>query len=171
MAPQKAALSREDASELTDALFEGLRGAARSHYESLEAADLARRCWRLVEAFIAAMGAGPAVFVEYVRRITEERIAEGFHLAEIQQALSLLEARAWRIVVDRSSVALVVPHLSVVTGTVGAAKDELARLYLAHKQRAEADLARLQASRLFEGTDGRPEIEEGEPEPAPAGAR
>jgi hypothetical protein len=168
MASPKTALSRQDACELAAALFEGLRASRRSHYGTIDAADLTRRCARLVDAFLASLEGGPAAFVDYVRRITEERIAEGFYLPEIQQALSLLEARAWQIVVERSSVGALVGHLSAVTGTIGAAKDELARLYLAHKQRAEADLARLQTSRLFAGTEGPWEIE---PEPLPAGGR
>jgi hypothetical protein len=166
MTSARPALSREDACELTDALHQGLRGRGRSHYEALDAADLAQRCSRLVDAFLTSLEGEAGAFVDYVRRITEERIAEGFYLPEIQMALSLLEARAWHIVVDRSSIGALVGHLSVVTGTIGAAKDELARVYLAHKQRAEADLARLQTSRLFAGTEGCPEIE---PEPLPAG--
>ncbi|HET8646782.1 MAG TPA: hypothetical protein VFO85_14905 [Vicinamibacteria bacterium] len=153
MTPPRPALTRLDASELTDALFDGLRGARNTHYETMEGADLCHRCWRLVEAFVASMDKGPSVFVDYVRRITDERIDEGFYLPEIQQALSLLEARAWHIVTARSSIGTLVGHLSVVTGTIGAAKDELARVYLAHRQRAQADLALQHTSRLFEGTE------------------
>lgn len=168
MASPKTALSREDACELADALFEGLHGTARSHYETIDAADLRRRCARLVDAFLASLEGEAGAFIDYVRRITEERIAEGFYLPEIQQALSFLETRAWHIVVGRSSIGALLGHLSLVTGTIGAAKDELARVYLAHQQRAEADLLRLQTSRLFAGTEDPPQIES-EPEPLPAG--
>ena len=168
MRSPEPALSPQDASELKAALFEGLHDAGRSHYATIDAADLAHRCARLVDAFLASLDRDAGAFVDYVREITEERIAEGFHLPEIQRALSLLEARAWQIVVDRSSIGALVGHLSVVTGTIGAAKDELARVYLAHKQRLEADLVRLQTSRLFAGTEGPPQTEP-EPEPLPAG--
>lgn len=168
MATRMLVLTRQDAADLTDALFTGLRKADAPHYESIDAAELAHRCRRLAEAFLASMGGNPADFIDYVRGITEERIGEGFYLAEIQQALSLLEAHAWGLVVERSNVASLVRNLGVVTGTVGAAKDELARVYLAHKQRAEAECARLQTSRLFAGTEGHVEAETGR---VPAGTR
>jgi hypothetical protein len=153
------ALSSQDAGDLTDAVVAGLRKAGAPHYGAIEPAELERRCRLLAEAFLASMDGNPAVFVEYVRGITDERIGEGYFLAEIQQALSLLEARVWHLVAERSNVRSLVPNLGIVTATVGAAKDELARVFLAHKQRAEAECARLQTSRLFEGTEGHVEPE------------
>jgi hypothetical protein len=161
------ALSRTDSSELTDSVFNGLSRADAPHYGSIDPGELRQRCRRLVDAFLTSMAGAPAVFVEYVRGITDERIGEGYHLREIQLALSLLESTAWRLVVERSEAASLVPNLGIVTGTVGAAKDELARVYLEHKERAEAECARLQTSRLFAGTEGHVEAEA----EAPAGRR
>lgn len=168
MGTQILALSRQDAADLADAVFVGLRSAAAPHYEAIDAAQLAHRCRLLAEAFLASLDGSPAAFVEYVRGITDERIGEGYYLAEIQQALSLLEARAWQLAVERSNVTTLVRNLSVITGTVGAAKDELARIYLAHQRRAEAECERLQTARLFAGTEGHVEAET---ERVPAGRR
>jgi hypothetical protein len=154
MTARMSVLTTKDASGLTEALFTGLRNAATApHYEAIDAAALAKRCRLLVDVFVTALEGNGALFVDYVHRITEERIGEGFYLPEIQHALSLLESGAWQIVVERSNVASLVRNLGIVTGVVGAAKDELARVYLAHKQRAEADAARLQTARLFAGTE------------------
>lgn len=168
MARRMPALSKQDAPALTEAVSTGLRNADAPHYASIDAGALDERCHRLVDAFLASMAGSPAVFVEYVRGMTVERIGEGYYLREIQLALSLLESRAWHFVAERSNAASVVRDLGVVTATVGAAKDELARIYLEHKERAEAECVRLTASRLFAGTEGHVEAEA---EEAPAGRR
>jgi hypothetical protein len=147
------AFTAQDTIDLTDSLTRGLRDAVTApHYDALDAAALAGRCRRLADTFVSALQGDAPLFVEYVRRITRERMAEGFYLPEIQQALSLLEAGAWRIVVDRSNVASLVRNLVVVTGVVGAAKDELARVFLEHSRTLSA-AARVQTAPLFAGTE------------------
>ena len=168
MARRMFPLSKQDAPALAEAVSTGLRNADAPHYSSIDAGALDERCRRLVDAFLASMDGAPALFVEYVRGITGERIGEGYYLREIQLALSLLESRVWQLVAQRSDVASVVADLAVVTATVGAAKDELARIYLEHKERAEAECVRLTTSRLFAGTEGHVEAEA---EEAPAGRR
>jgi len=146
------------ATDLVRTLIMDIRRDA-PHYEAAGPEILGQRCRRLVEAFLASMAGGPAPFVTYVRQITEERISEGYYLPEMQQALSILESRAWQVAVERSTIVNLVPHLGIITGTIGAAKDELARVCLAHKQRADEDLERLQTKRLFAGTEGHVEPE------------
>jgi hypothetical protein len=52
-----------------------------------------------------------------------------------------------------------VRRLALVTGIVGGGKDELARAFLDHKERAEAKAARLaeRLDLLFKGTDAPPQ--------------
>jgi hypothetical protein len=154
-------LVRAEAAELAEVLARELRTAGTPHYLRAAPDVVRRRCHRLVKAFLESTRGHPAPFVKYVRQITDERIAEGYYLAEMQQALRLLEERVWRIAVEGSSIDRLVRHLGIVTGTIGAAKDELARAFLSEKQRAEAETARLRAEHLFKGT-------EGHVEPAPA---
>jgi hypothetical protein len=115
---------------------------------------------RLVAAFLEAVRAsGPAPFVAHVRAIAGERAAEGYDLREIQYALSALEAQAWPIVAAAGGETdAVVARLALVTGIVGRGKDELARAFLDHKDRAEARAAARadRLDRLFKGTDSPP---------------
>ena len=98
----------------------------------------------------------------HVRAIAGERAAEGYELREIQHALSALEAQAWPIVTGAGGETdVVVRRLALVTGIVGRGKDELARAFLEHKERAEARAAQLaeRLDRLFKGTDSPPQCQ------------
>jgi hypothetical protein len=150
----------DEAPALAHVLTSDLTLAQAPHYEQIDPGLLHARCQRLLEAFLASAHGNPRPFVDYVREITEQRIAEGYDLAEIQQALSALERRAWRLAVERSNVENVIAHLAAITSTIGAAKDELARIFLGHKQRAEASLELLETGRLFAGTEGHVEPEQ-----------
>lgn len=144
------------AGDLLTTLERRLDSTAAPHYRDSHPALLHERCARLVGAFIEATVSGaPWGFAAHVRRITDERIAEGYHLSEIQLALSVLEGRAWQLAVERSSAGELVSNLAFVTGLVGQAKDELARAYLAHKEHADVRAAELQRrlDELFKGTE------------------
>ncbi len=95
-----------------------------------------------------------------MRTIAGERAAEGYDLREIQLALSALEAQAWPIVAGMGGdTDVVVRRLALVTGIVGRGKDELARAFLDHKERAEARVHSLERrlAELFKGTQSPPE--------------
>ena len=131
------------------------------HYRDAPAEERRGRVERLVAAFLDAVRAGgPAPFVAHVRAIAGERAAEGYDLREIQHALGALEAQAWPIVVEAGGATdVVVRRLALVTGVVGRGKDELARAFLDHKERAEARAEALQQrlEELFKGTQSAPE--------------
>jgi len=97
-----------------------------------------------------------------VRKVAGERAAEGYDLREIQLALSALEAQAWPLVTGAGGdTDVVVRRLALVTGIAGRGKDELARAFLEHKERAEARVASLEQrlAELFKGTQSPPEGE------------
>lgn len=133
------------------------------HYRESPAEERRGRVERLVAAFLEAVRAGgPAPFVAHVRAIAGERAAEGYDLREIQHALGSLEAQAWPIVVEAGGATdVVVRRLALVTGIVGRGKDELARAFLDHKDRAEARAAQLadRLDKLFKGTDSPPQAQ------------
>jgi len=154
MSTTLAELLRAEAGAIVEELACELRRLDAPHYRALSDELLRLRCQRLVEAFLLSSGGNPRPFEDYVRQITSQRISEGYYLAEMQEALRLLEQRAWQLAVDGSNVASVVRHLGIITGTIGRAKDELARAFCAGKRRAEAALARIRPEALFAGTEG-----------------
>jgi hypothetical protein len=152
-------------SERQGALAAGVEAALLAqdapHYRGAPGDERRARVGRLVEVFLESVRAGgPAPFVAHVRAIAGERAAEGYPLAEVQHALSALEAQAWPLVAGAGGETdTVVRRLALVTGIVGRGKDELARAFLAHKERAEARAAELagKLERLFAGTDAGPD--------------
>ena len=103
---------------------------------------------------------GPEPFVSHVRAIVQQRLAEGFHLREVQQALSSLEEQVWPIVAGAGGeTSAVVRRLAVVTGIVGRGKDELARAFLEQLERCDARASVLQSrlDALFRGTEPPPQ--------------
>ena len=148
-----------------DALAAGLEASLLAqeapHYRESPPDERRSRVERLVAAFLEAVRAGGAApFVAHVREVAGERAAEGYELREIQHALSALEAQAWPLVAEAGGeTSVVVRRLALVTGVVGRGKDELARVFLEHKETAEARAAHLaeRLDRLFKGTDSPPQ--------------
>jgi hypothetical protein len=161
MSANLAEFLKDDEGALAEGLAEDLKAANAPHYRGSDPALLRSRCAALVAAFVESGAGDPSPFVRHVRRVTEERISEGYYLPEIQHALSSLEARAWRSAIERSNILGLTRNLSIITITIGQAKDELARLYLAHKETAEKTVARLQErlDELSKGTEGHVEPE------------
>ena len=152
-------------SDRKGALAAGLEAALLAqdapHYRGAPQDERRARVERLVAVFLEGVRAGgPAPFVAHVRAIAGERASEGYPLAEIQHALSALEAQVWPLVTGAGGETdVVVRRLALVTGIVGRGKDELARAFLEHKERAEARAMELanRLDRLFEGTDSPPQ--------------
>jgi hypothetical protein len=155
----------ERAAAIADELAGALHDARTPHYRGAGEELLRRRCQALTTAFLRECGGDPDAFAEHVRRVTHERIAEGYYLEEMQRALCVLEAAAWHVVVDRSNILDLVPHLTVVTSVIGRAKDEIATAFLADTTRSREMLRRLAA-----GTDAHVEADD-EAEPSAAGYR
>jgi hypothetical protein len=102
------------------------------------------RAGDLVQSFLRSIKEKPALFLAYLTGIVENRISEGVFLHEIQTVLQILEEKAWWLVVDDVPMADQVRGLSRITGTIGAAKDQIAHIYLRHLERAELRAAVLQ---------------------------
>jgi hypothetical protein len=156
-----ASLFSDRAGALAAGVEAALLAQDAPHYRGAPEEQRRARVERLVAVFLDALRAGgPAPFVAHVRRVAGERASEGYPLAEIQHALSALEAQAWPLVADAGGgTELVVLRLALVTGIVGRGKDELARAFLEQKERAEAKAAQLadRLDRLFQGTEPPPE--------------
>lgn len=145
-------------SELEDGVAARLRATDTPHYRALGPDELRSRVAQLVEAFVGGFS-DPAALGRHVRRLADERQHEGFRLDELQAALSALEERAWRVA-ERgvTDVAVLVPRLAAVSGSLGRAKDELARVFLERSLAAErhAKALELRLADLFKGTEAAP---------------
>jgi hypothetical protein len=141
--------------DLVERLVSRIRSTRASHYKDVNLEELQHRCRTLVGEFLHSTYSTRRPFIAYVRSIAGDRISTGFLLHEIQDALSALEEELWmlchREVAGRERL---YRHLVFVSSIIGSAKDQLARLYLAHKEKAEQAMARLQddPGELFKGT-------------------
>lgn len=133
------------------------------HYDTIETPVLTARVGRLVDAFLRSLDEGPVSFAMFVHELTEERMAEGYYLDEIQTVLNVLEEAAWQRVVASTPLESQVRLVGHVSYIIGSAKDQVARVYLTHKQKAEElskDLAE-KLEQVYHGTSSaapRPEI-------------
>jgi hypothetical protein len=142
--------------EIIQRIVVGLRSSGAQSYRSAEEQVVRTRVERLFDAFTRSLGDGPCRFVEYVHTLAVERIAEGYLLRELQRALNLLGEEAWQVAAEPAGgLSETVQRLALVSGTIGYAKDQLARDYLEQKEVAESALVGLRArtARLFQGTD------------------
>jgi hypothetical protein len=127
----------EAENELVHDIMCQLRQSTARHYAELEEHELHRRVQKLVAHFEISLRERPAVFSDYVGTIVEERIAEGFVLAEILTSMRILEEKCWQVAAESLAPRALVPCLARVTGTIGAAKDRLAEQYVRHLEKAE----------------------------------
>lgn len=144
--------------EMVRSISKKLKTSMAPHYQQINNSVLNGRVIELVSAFLESIKKDLIPLVTYIQKITEQRIVEGFFLSEIQLALGLLENHAWKIVIENISQDEKVKQLWKISSTIGAAKDQLAQIYLRHHERPEAATDRLQGKldELFKGTDAPP---------------
>jgi hypothetical protein len=141
---------------LAETLFRRIKDSGAPHYRDAGLDELRSRCRKLVHEFLHAVHSTRKPFIAYIREITEERISTGYFLHEIQEALTVFEEELWKLchrgAMDREEL---YQGLAAVSGIIGGAKDQLARLYLEHMEQAEQTIARLQGhmEELFKGTE------------------
>lgn len=162
MTSQLYELLAPEAASLAETLAHDLKVSLAPHYEETDLRTLSKRCSRLVEALAAAARDEPDRFLDYMRHLAEERASAGYQLRELQRALSLLEERAWELILAQSSIRTLEKNLTALRRLIGGGRDELARTYLAHKEEAEATVAELrqEIEELFKGTDAHVAAEE-----------
>lgn len=148
-------LMRPHEDEIIEQVVQRLKNSTLPHYRDMDIQLLEDRVARLMEIFLVSIDDDPTTFVSYIRDIAEERIAEGFLLREVLCALNIFEERAWRIVTAEAPLEDQVLHLSTVSGTVGAAKDALVRVYLNHMEAANAQVRLLEKKieEMYKGVD------------------
>jgi hypothetical protein len=122
-------LSRHE-QPIVDRIVDQLNVESLRHYHELAGDQLRARIQNMIRSFAEAVEANPATFVVYMVAIGRERIAEGFGLNEVQAALGYLEQHIWHLVTEDVGAEERVNCLARITWIIGAAKDQLALVYL-----------------------------------------
>jgi hypothetical protein len=141
--------------KLVASIVEELRKSDAVHYQELEPEVLTERIVHLVDEFLDTMAGESKGFTEFILRLTEERMAEGFQLSEIQTMLNALDEQACDLALKHSDESKVDKHLLRICHTISQAKDQLAYTYYLGKQKAESRLEELEGKH----EDGAPSVE------------
>lgn len=122
------------------------------HYDSADSNEVRERLETLFELLLQALAArdlGPVL--RHARQVARERFTAGYDLSEVQIAFNALEEATWERVFSGLPADRLAEALGLVGTVFGAAKDALAREYVALATRAQAPSLDLQ--HLFMGTD------------------
>lgn len=125
--------------ELTDEVVRDVKHSSAHHYVDMDLQVLHRRIEVLVARLLQSIRETPKAFIAHVVDIAEARVAEGFALGEILLALRVLEEKAWAKTVAVMPIEEQVISLSRISGTIGAAKDRLAEIYVRAVHRGLTD--------------------------------
>ena len=125
----------------------------KTHYDAAGPDETQRRLEALYDQLLAAFSSRDlSGIVGYARRLAAERFSSGYDLAEVQGAFNALEEAAWsRLCADLRPEQLEL-SLGLVSTVLGAAKDALAREYVALASRTH--VPSLDMSALFTGDAG-----------------
>jgi hypothetical protein len=117
---------------ILDVAFAELDRRHVRHYESSGAEETRLRLDRLYDALLhAAETRDLGAVVAYAERVAAERYHSGYGLSEVQTAFNVLEEAIWTCVFAELNPSTHAEALSVVSTILGAAKDALARRYVA----------------------------------------
>jgi len=130
--------------ELIDAVFNDIRKAHAPSYMDAEPELLLGRCQRFVAKYLTALEGNPRVFVDYMCRTAEDRVAEGYSLGEIHLVLDIFEGELWNICGERiSDQNTLLEALRKISSIINTARDEIACLFLEQRQKALAKIEEL----------------------------
>jgi len=118
--------------DLVRDVMQQLKHSTSPHYTELEWDVLHQRVESLVAYFLISLNETPEQFTNYIAGIAEERFVENYSITECLSALRILEEKAWIIIVRDIPQQDVIRALSRATGTIGAAKDLMAKVYVEH---------------------------------------
>ena len=137
---------------IVDAAVAAVVDAHASHYDSAGPDEIRARLDALFDRLVDASATRDlGGVVAYARRLAGERFSAGYDLSEVQTAINALEEAVWGRVFSELQPREFAEALGLVTTTLGAAKDALAREYVSLATRAHAPSLDLRA--LFAGVD------------------
>ncbi len=144
------ALLQEREALIVDEATEALARSQLTHYGQAGQSWNRQRLqdlYDLAHASIAERNLIP--LVEYMEQIAEERFAAGFDIHEVQTAVNVLEESIWRQISQNVPPDELAEAFGLVSTVLGAAKDALARAYVALASHNKAPSLNLTA--LFAG--------------------
>ncbi len=105
------------------------------HYQDRVKQLLGVRAERLIQEYLESVRTESTGFIDYVRSLAEERIQEGFRLSEIQMALNIFGEEIWQLCTESEPDKYKqLRYLSQMFITIGAAKDQVAQVYLRQRE-------------------------------------
>jgi len=105
------------------------------HYQAREKLLLGVRVERLIQEYLDSVRTESTGFVDYVRNLADERFREGYRLSEIQMALNIFNEELWQLCSETEKDKYqLLRYLSQMYITIGAAKDQVAQMYLRQKE-------------------------------------
>lgn len=124
-------LLEKEGSKLSSNLCRFMRTSTAVHYNQTPSSLLVYRCDMLVESLREAVRSNLFEFTTTIEATASERYDECYLLEEVQLALTTLEELMWRACNeyfdDRKELTTA---LSLISYTIGNAKDHLARIYV-----------------------------------------
>lgn len=127
----------ENEKDLVRDVMQQLRHSTSPHYTTLDDDVLHQRVETLIAYFLISLKETPEQFTKYIGGIAEERFVENYSITECLSALRILEEKAWLIIVREIPQQDLIHALTRVTGTIGAAKDLMAKVYVDHLEREQ----------------------------------
>lgn len=113
------------------------------HYKLLEVDEVYKRGKAFLNAFLASIRANEiAPFLSYMSKISGERSLQGYELDETLTAFKVLEENVWNSVMQDAPGQDVPKLLKIANLVLGVGKDQLARVYLNLRIKAESKLKR-----------------------------
>ena len=145
-------LLQRNAEEIVEESSSKAERAHLKHYEASGREVLRQRLFALLNLTVEAVKRRDVTsMVQHAEKIARERFVSGYDLSEVQTGFNVLEETIWKVVLEEMEPKDFAEALGLISTTLGAGKDALARSYvsLASKTRAP----RLDLRWTFEGTD------------------
>ena len=142
----------EERDAIVSAAFESVRRGG-SHYQAAEQDRVRRRIAVLYDELLeAASSRDLTSVVDYARELATHRYQSGYDLSEVQGAINALEEATWGTLCARLQPEQLAVALGLVSTTLGAAKDALAREYVSLA--SQTRIPSLDMRALFTGSTG-----------------
>jgi ABC-type anion transport system duplicated permease subunit len=106
------------------------------HYHPLKPENVRARLANLyfkVQECVKADNDQP--MINFIHKVAEERLQEGFYIYEVQAAINILEESLWHQIVKEIIPEEQANALENIQGLLCVAKRELARTYIAHEKK------------------------------------
>ena len=147
----ESAFLRDERQAILDSAVAALKRAHARHYEAEAPAEVYRRLADVYDEVDAAFTKHDlSHIVEFARELARRRYATGYDLSEVQTAFNVLEEAIWLRAFATLSPAQFAPVITRASTILGAAKDALAREYVALATHGHAPALDLPA--LFAGS-------------------